>query len=42
MVAATTGTSEDTYAPDGIDGSILSVLWPIHNGLLRYSGFDVL
>jgi len=41
MVAATTGTSEDTYAPDGIDGSILSVLWPVHNGLLRYSGFDV-
>ncbi|CUX48469.1 NAD(P)H dehydrogenase (quinone) 1 [Agrobacterium deltaense Zutra 3/1] len=42
MVAATTGTSADTYAPDGIDGDILTVLWPIHNGLLRYSGFDVL
>lgn len=42
MVAATTGTSVDTYAPDGIDGDILTVLWPIHNGLLRYSGFDVL
>jgi NAD(P)H dehydrogenase (quinone) len=42
MVAATTGTSEDTYTPDGIDGDILTVLWPIHNGLLRYSGFDVL
>lgn len=42
MIAATTGTSADTYAPDGIDGDILSVLWPIHNGLLRYSGFDVL
>lgn len=41
MVAATTGTSADTYAPDGIDGDILSVLWPVHNGLLRYSGFDV-
>lgn len=41
MVVATTGTSEDTYAPDGIDGDILSVLWPIHNGLLRYTGFDV-
>jgi putative NADPH-quinone reductase len=35
MVAATTGTSIDTYAPDGIDGDILSVLWPVHNGLLR-------
>lgn len=42
MVAATTGTSADTYAPDGIDGDILTVLWPIHNGLLRYTGFDVL
>ena len=42
MVAATTGTSAATYAPDGIDGDILSVLWPVHNGLLRYCGFDVL
>lgn len=42
MIAATTGTSADTYAPDGIDGDILTVLWPIHNGLLRYAGFDVL
>ena len=42
MVAATTGTSADTYAPDGVDGDILNVLWPIHNGLLRYTGFDVL
>lgn len=42
MITATTGTSADTYAPDGIDGDILTVLWPIHNGLLRYSGFDVL
>lgn len=42
MVATTTGTSAQTYAPDGIDGSLLTVLWPIHNGLLRYAGFDVL
>ena len=42
IVAATTGTSADTYAPDGIDGDILNVLWPVHNGLLRYSGFDVI
>jgi NAD(P)H dehydrogenase (quinone) len=42
MLACTTGTSADTYAPDGIDGDILAVLWPIHNGLLRYCGFDVL
>jgi len=42
MVSVTTGTSADTYAPDGIDGALLNVLWPVHNGLLRYSGFDVL
>jgi NAD(P)H dehydrogenase (quinone) len=42
MVSVTTGTSADTYAPDGIDGSILDILWPVHNGLLRYCGFDVL
>ena len=42
IVAATTGTSADTYAPDGIDGDIMTVLWPVHNGLLRYTGFDVL
>ena len=42
LVSVTTGTSADTYASDGIDGAILDVLWPIHNGLLRYTGFDVL
>lgn len=42
MVSVTTGTSSDTYAPDGIDGAILDVLWPVHNGVLRYTGFDVL
>ena len=42
FVALTTGTSPDTYAPDGIDGPLLSVLWPVHNGLLRYCGFEVL
>ncbi len=42
MVSVTTGTSAGTYAPDGIDGAILDILWPIHNGILRYTGFDVL
>ena len=42
MIAATTGTSADTYAPDGIDGDIHTVLWPVHSGLLRYCGFDVI
>ena len=34
--------ADDVLSPDGIDGDILAVLWPIHNGLLRYTGFDVL
>ncbi len=42
MVSVTTGTSSDTYAPDGVDGALLDVLWPVHNGFLRYAGFDVL
>jgi NAD(P)H dehydrogenase (quinone) len=41
-VSVTTGTSSDTYAPDGIDGALLNVMWPVHNGVLRYTGFDVL
>jgi NAD(P)H dehydrogenase (quinone) len=42
MLVVTTGTSAETYRPDGIDGDILNILWPIHNGLFRYCGFDVL
>ena len=42
LVSVTTGTSAATYAPDGIDGSIHDILWPLHNGVLRYCGFDVL
>ncbi len=42
MVVTTTGTSADPYAPDGLFGDMATFLWPIHNGLLRYAGFDVL
>ena len=42
MVTITTGTSAGTYAPDGVDGALLDILWPMHNGVLRYTGFDVL
>jgi NAD(P)H dehydrogenase (quinone) len=41
VVSVTTGTSADTYAPDGIDGAIADILWPVHNGVLRYCGFAV-
>lgn len=42
LVSVTTGTSADTYRADGIDGAMLDVLWPVHNGLLRYSGLEVI
>ena len=42
MICTTTGTAESLYQPDGIDGDINHILWPIHNGIFRYLGFDVL
>ena len=30
LVSVTTGTSADTYRPDGIDGSLLDILWPVN------------
>ena len=41
-VSTTIGSSVNTYAPQGIDGDILKVLWPIDNWLFRNTGFDVL
>ena len=42
MLCITTGTASTLYEPDGIDGDLLHVLWPIHNGMLAYAGFTVL
>jgi NAD(P)H dehydrogenase (quinone) len=42
MLCITTGTAATLYEPDGIDGNLLHVLWPIHNGMLAYTGFTVL
>jgi NAD(P)H dehydrogenase (quinone) len=42
MVCVTTGTAASLYEPDGIDGDLNHILWPIHNGIFRYLGFDVL
>lgn len=42
MICATTGTASSLYEPDGIDGDINHILWPIHNGIFHYAGFDVL
>jgi len=42
MLCITTGTADTLYAPNGIDGDLHHVLWPIHNGILAYTGFSVL
>jgi NAD(P)H dehydrogenase (quinone) len=42
MLCITTGTASSLYEPAGIDGDLLHVLWPIHNGILAYTGFTVL
>lgn len=42
MLCITTGTASTLYEPNGIDGDLLHVLWPIHNGTLAYTGFTVL
>ena len=42
MLCITTGTAGTLYEPNGIDGDLHHVLWPIHNGILAYTGFTVL
>lgn len=42
MLCITTGTAGTLYEPAGIDGDLHHVLWPIHNGILAYTGFTVL
>jgi len=42
MLCITTGTAATLYEPAGMDGDLLHVLWPIHNGILAYTGFTVL
>lgn len=42
LLCLTTGTASTLYEPSGIDGDLHHVLWPIHNGILAYTGFTVL
>lgn len=42
MLSLTTGNPQSLYAPDGVNGDIEQILWPIHNGIFRYAGFEVL
>lgn len=41
MVAVTVGGPETAYAPDGLQGDIRQILFPIHRGVLQYTGFSV-
>lgn len=38
LVSCTTGTPGPTYAPDGIEGDIERLLWPVNNGIFHYLG----
>lgn len=42
MLAFSTGCFPSMCGPDGINGDMDIILWPIHNGILRFTGFDVL
>lgn len=42
MVVTTTGAPGVMFDPAGMCGSMEAALWPIHNGALRFVGFDVL
>ncbi len=42
MVSVTTGGPASMYKPDGLNGDIQQILFPINHGILRFTGFDVL
>jgi NAD(P)H dehydrogenase (quinone) len=42
MVAMSAGAHAGFFAPDGRYGDMGMILWPIHNGIFRFTGFDVL
>jgi NAD(P)H dehydrogenase (quinone) len=42
MLSLTTGGPEAAYARGGFNGDLDAILRPIHRGMLRFTGFDVL
>lgn len=42
MLAFSTGCYPSMCGPDGINGDMDIILWPIQNGILRFSGMEVL
>ncbi len=41
MLSVTTGGPESMYMPDGLNGDMNHILFPINHGMLRFTGFDV-
>jgi NAD(P)H dehydrogenase (quinone) len=42
MLSLTAGGPASMYGPDGLNGDIDGLLYPIQHGMLRFTGFDVL
>jgi NAD(P)H dehydrogenase (quinone) len=42
LLSLTTGGPAGAYQPDGFNGDILSILRPVHRGILEFVGFEVL
>jgi NAD(P)H dehydrogenase (quinone) len=42
MLSLTTGSPAPSFSGRGLHGDMERILWPIHNGVLRFCGFDVL
>lgn len=42
MLSITTSGPEHIYQSNGINGEMDKILWPIHNGILNFTGFNVL
>jgi NAD(P)H dehydrogenase (quinone) len=42
LLSLTTGGPRGLYEPDGINGDLEQILFPIHHGMLAFTGFTVL
>ncbi|XP_026124015.1 NAD(P)H dehydrogenase [quinone] 1 isoform X1 [Carassius auratus] len=42
ILSFTTGGMKSMFTPDGVNGDINVLLWPLQNGVLRFCGFQVL
>lgn len=42
MLSFTTGAGQSMFQPDGVNGDINVLLWPLQNGTLHFCGFQVL